>query len=269
MTAWLRGARPRALPSAVVPVLVGTACAAPPAAWWRAAAALAVAVALQAAVSYANPRPDGPGPAAARRAALLALAVAAAAGAALCLAVDPRLAALGLACVALAGLHAGGRRPLGPRGFTEASAFAGFGLAATVGSAYVQTATGAALPPLAVAAAVPVGALAAAALVAGDLRDLAADAAAGRRTLSGRLGDRRARWLYVTLLAAGVTAPVNMAPAGPRVLVALLVLPLAVRAGARVLRGARGAALDAVVGETARLQLAFGILLAAGLWRRG
>ncbi len=219
MSPWLLGARPRTLPAAVVPVLVGTACASPHVAWWRAAAALAVVLALQVGVNYAN----GPG---------------------------------------------GGVRGAGGRGLGAVGVFVLFGFVATAGSAYVQTGPGAGVPPLAVAAAVPVGALATALLVANNLRDLPADAEAGRRTLAVRLGDRRTRWLYVTLLAAGVTAPINMSRAEPRVLVALLVLPLAARAAARVLRGARGADLVAVLGETERLQLAFGVLLAAGLWRR-
>jgi 1,4-dihydroxy-2-naphthoate octaprenyltransferase len=200
-------------------VLVGTACASPQVAWWRAAAALAVVLALQVGVSYANGR-------------------------------------------------GGGGRGAGGRGLGAVGVFVLFGFVATAGSAYVQTGPGGGVPPLAVAAAVPVGALATALLVATNLRDLPADAEAGRRTLAVRLGDRRTRWLYVTLLAAGVTAPINMSRAEPRVLVALLVLPLAARAAARVLRGAGGADLVAVLGETERLQLAFGVLLAAGLWRR-
>ena len=287
MSPWLLGARPRTLPAAVVPVLVGTACASPDVVWWRAAAALVVALALQVGVNYANDYSDGVrgadadrvGPtrlvasglkpaAAVRRAAFLAFGVAAAAGLALALAVDPRLVLVGAACILAAWFYTGGRRPYGYRGLGEISVFVFFGLVATMGSAYVQTGPGGAFPPLAVAAAVPVGALATAMLVVNNLRDLPRDAAAGKRTLAVRLGDRRTRWLYVTLLAAGVTAPLNMARAEPRALVALVALPLAVRAALRVLRGASGPALIPVLGETGRVQLAFGILLAAGLWRR-
>lgn len=286
MTPWLLGARPRTLPAAVVPVLVGTACAlAGGVVWWRAAAALVVALALQVGVNYANDYADGVrgadagrvGPtrlvasglkpaAAVRRAAFLAFAVAAAAGLALALAVDRRLVLVGAACILAAWFYTGGRRPYGYRGLGEVSVFTFFGLVATMGAAYVQTGPGGPFPPLAAAAAVPVGALATAMLVVNNLRDLPGDAAAGKRTLAVRLGDQRTRWLYATLLAAGTTAPANMARAAPRVLVALLALPLAVRAGARVLRGARGADLVPVLGETGRLQLVFGVLLAAGLW---
>src|SRR5215207_4281076 len=59
--AWVAGARPRTLPAAVVPVLVGTACAAgevdviP----WRALAAGGVALALQIGTNFANDYSDG------------------------------------------------------------------------------------------------------------------------------------------------------------------------------------------------------------------
>ena len=61
--AWVQGARPRTLPAAVVPVLVGTACAVGERAgglvWWRAAAAMVVALAIQVATNYANDYSDG------------------------------------------------------------------------------------------------------------------------------------------------------------------------------------------------------------------
>ncbi|MBO0715159.1 MAG: 1,4-dihydroxy-2-naphthoate polyprenyltransferase, partial [Acidimicrobiales bacterium] len=58
---WLAGARPRTLPLAASPVLVGTAAASLrfSVSWWKAAAALVVALALQAGVNYANDYSDG------------------------------------------------------------------------------------------------------------------------------------------------------------------------------------------------------------------
>ena len=63
---WLAGARPRTLPAAVVPVIVGTAAAARDGLgwdhgiiWWRMAAALVVSLALQVGVNYANDYSDG------------------------------------------------------------------------------------------------------------------------------------------------------------------------------------------------------------------
>ena len=60
---WVLGARPRTLPAAVVPVLVGTAAAVGvPSAdvvAWRAVAALVVALAIQVATNYVNDYADG------------------------------------------------------------------------------------------------------------------------------------------------------------------------------------------------------------------
>mgnify|MGYP003345093952 CR=1 FL=1 len=61
MNVWIAGARPRTLPAAVVPVLVGLAVATghDGAAWWRAVPALVVSLALQVGVNYANDYSDG------------------------------------------------------------------------------------------------------------------------------------------------------------------------------------------------------------------
>src|SRR3954447_14989825 len=58
---WLSGARPRTLPAAVAPVLVGTAAAIALGSWQlpRAALALLVSLALQVGVNYANDYSDG------------------------------------------------------------------------------------------------------------------------------------------------------------------------------------------------------------------
>ncbi len=68
MNAWIAGARPRTLPAAVVPVLVGTAAAAgmegidsglKGLVVWRFVAALVVSLALQIGINYANDYSDG------------------------------------------------------------------------------------------------------------------------------------------------------------------------------------------------------------------
>ena len=58
---WVAGARPRTLPAAVVPVLVGTACAAGvvDVSAWRAVAAGIVALSLQIGTNFANDYSDG------------------------------------------------------------------------------------------------------------------------------------------------------------------------------------------------------------------
>ncbi len=284
MSPWILGARPRTLPAAVVPVVVGTACAAPHVVAWRALAALVVALALQVGVNYANDYSDGVrgtdaqrvGPvrlvasglrsaAAVRRAAFLAFGVAALAGLALAAAADPRLILVGLASILAAWFYTGGTRPYGYQGFGELSVFVFFGLVATVGTAYVQAPGWNATTQLATRAAGPVGLLACALLVVNNLRDVPSDTVAGKRTLAVRMGEARTRGFYAALVLLPFTGLFSFVLSRPTALTALLALPLAVGPIRRVAAGARGPALIPVLGETGRLQLAFGALLAVGL----
>lgn len=285
---WVAGARPRTLPAAVVPVLVGTACATgeTDVIAWRALAAGVVALALQIGTNYANDYSDGvrgtddPGrrvgpvrlvgwglqpPKAVKAAALLSFAVAGLAGLALAVAVGWELVLVGAAAIAAGWFYTGGKHPYGYYGFGELFVFVFFGVVATAGSTYVQTESLTALP---LVASVPVGLLATALLVINNLRDIPGDTASGKRTLAVRLGDRRTRGLYVAMLVlAFVAVPVvaggfDRAPAA----VALVGVVLARTPVLRVLEGARGPALIPVLGATGRVQLVTGLLLAAGLW---
>jgi len=282
------GARPRTLPAAVVPVLVGTACAAgrTDVVAWRALAAGVVALALQVATNYANDYSDGvrgtdsgerrvgpvrlvgsglKAPGAVKRAALLSFLVAGVAGLALAVAVGPELLAVGAAAIAAGWFYTGGPRPYGYLGLGEVFVFVFFGVVATAGSAYVQEES---LSWLALGASVPVGLLATALLVVNNLRDIPGDAASGKRTLAVRLGDARTRWLYTGLLVGAAVAVPLVAGLGerPAAAAALAAVPLARQPVVDVLGGARGPALIPVLGATGRVQLAFGALLAAGLW---
>ncbi len=286
---WVAGARPRTLPAAVVPVAVGTACAVGEAhgglIWWRAVAALVVAVAIQVATNYANDYSDGirgtdtdehrvgpvrlvgqglAAPPAVKRAALCAFGVAAVAGLALTVAIGPVLLVVGAASFAAGWFYTGGSRPYGYAGFGEVFVFAFFGLVATVGSTYVQTER---LTGLSWAAAVPVGLLATALLVVNNLRDIPGDTQAGKRTLAVRLGDARTRALYTTLIVATFVAVPFVCGLGGRPVgaVCLLALLLAQRPVLAVLQGAAGGDLVPVLGATGRVQLVFGLLLAAGI----
>jgi 1,4-dihydroxy-2-naphthoate octaprenyltransferase len=176
---WVAGARPRTLPAAVVPVLVGTACAigvpragsepvlpasVPEAlgsiSWLRFLAALIVALAIQIATNYANDYSDGkrgtddPGqrtgpprlvggglaePGQVKAAAVASFAVAAVAGLYLAATVNWWLLVVGAASIAAGWFYTGGPRPYGYAGFGEVFVFLFFGLVATMGSAYVQT----------------------------------------------------------------------------------------------------------------------------------
>ncbi|WP_334143081.1 1,4-dihydroxy-2-naphthoate polyprenyltransferase [Rhabdothermincola sp.] len=292
MNIWVAGARPRTLPAAVVPVLVGTATAAQGdlgagrgIVAWRFVAAMVVAVAIQVGTNYANDYADGvrgtdspdrvgpvrlvgsglAAPTAVKRAALLAFAVAAVAGSALAIAVTPWLILVGALSFAAGWLYTGGPRPYGYAGFGELFVFVFFGVVATVGSAFVQSET---LTWLAFGASVPVGLFATALLVVNNLRDIPTDAAAGKRTLAVRLGEPATRVLYAVLMFLPFATVPFVAGLGGRLLgavalVAVLLVPKPVLA---VLEGARGSALIPVLGVTGRVQLVFGVLFAAGLW---
>jgi 1,4-dihydroxy-2-naphthoate polyprenyltransferase len=112
---------------------------------------------------------------------------------------------------------------------------------------------------------VPIGFLSCALLVVNNLRDIPTDREAGKRTLAVRLGDRRTRVLYAVLVGGAFVFAVVLSAWRWGALFGLLALPLAVTVGI-VVRGARGRELIPVLAATGRLQLVFGVLLAAGLW---
>ena len=279
----MAGARPRTLPAAVVPVAAGSGVAAGYGAFiaWRAVLALVVALALQIGVNYANDYSDGirgtdtdrvgpvrlvgsalATPKQVMAAALGCFAIAAAAGLALAIAVSWWLVALGAAAIAAAWFYTGGSRPYGYRALGEVSVFAFFGLGAVVGTAYVQLDR---LTWLALGAAIPVGLLACALLVINNLRDIPTDETSGKRTLAVVIGDRRTRVLYAACVTLPFAAAIAMAPVAPFTLLALLAVPLSIGPVRRVLAGLSGRDLITVLGQTGRLQLAFGVLLTAGL----
>ena len=280
---WVAGARPRTLPAAVSPVLVGTGAAAAVDGvhLGRALLALLVALALQVAVNYANDYSDGirgtdadrvgplrlvgsgvSTPAAVKRAALAAFAVAAAAGLVLAALTTWWLLAVGAVAILAAWFYTGGARPYGYRALGEISVFVFFGLVATVGTTYVQAER---ITLAAVGGGIACGALACAILVVNNLRDIPTDAATGKRTLAVVLGDRGTRRLYLTLLAVALVVPVALALAHPWTLVALAAVPLAIPPARVVARDSLGRALVPVLRDTGRLQLAYAGLLALGL----
>ena len=284
MNRWIVGARPRTLPAAIVPVALGVGCAAGvgPISWWRAVLALVVSLALQVGVNYANDYSDGvrgtddgrvgprrlvasglAEPGAVKRAALSAFALAAVCGLALAASTTWWLIAVGAASIAAAWLYTGGPRPYGYLGLGELFVFVFFGLVATVGTTFVSVET---ITGLSIVIGCAAGFVACALLVINNLRDIPTDAVAGKRTLAVRLGEQRTRWLYVALVGATFIAlAVGAVIWRPAALIGLGAVLFAVSPVRRVLGGAGGPALIAVLGETGRLQLAFGVLTTLGL----
>ena len=195
-------------------------------------------------------------------AALGSFAVAGAAGLVLAAVTSWWLLLVGLAAVAAAWFYTGGSRPYGYRALGEVSVFVFFGLAAVAGTAYVQMRSLAWLP---VAAAVPIGLLACALLVINNLRDIPTDSETGKRTLAVVLGDRRTRTLYVGCIVLPFCVAVALAPAKPWSLLALAAVPFAFPPVRGVIGGSTGRGLIVALGQTGRLQLAFGVLLTLGL----
>ena len=282
---WAAGVRPRTLSAALVPVAVGTAAAVgegSQTAWWRAGVALVVAMALQVGVNLANDYSDGVrgtddstrvGPRRlvgsglvearrVKRAALGVFAAAAAAGAVLAAVAGWELLAAGALCLAAGWAYTGGPKPYGYLGLGEVFVFVFFGLVATAGTTYVLLER---LDWFAVLCGVPVGLWAVALLVANNLRDIAGDAAAGKRTLAVRLGERRSRLTYMAVLEASYAAALAASVTGRAAAAAVVGAPFAVVAVRRVLRGASGPALIPVLGATARAQLASGLAMAVGI----
>ncbi|MDQ1675804.1 MAG: 1,4-dihydroxy-2-naphthoate polyprenyltransferase [Actinomycetota bacterium] len=281
---WVEGARPRTLPAALSPVAAGTGAAVALGgfSWWRALLALVVALALQIAVNYANDYSDGirgtdtdrvgplrltgsgvATPGAVKAAAFASFGVGAVAGLVLVVSIGAWwLLAVGALCILAAWYYTGGSRPYGYQGLGEISVFVFFGLVAVLGTVYVQAGR---VSWAAVAAAVGVGAYACALLVANNLRDIPTDVLAGKRTLAVLLGDRRTRALWFVLVGGAQLLGLVAALDRPWALLSLAGMPIAVRAGARLVRGARGRDLVPVLRDTGLAELLFAVGLGMGL----
>jgi len=281
---WLSGARPRTLPAALAPVLVGTGAAVALGARHpgRAVGALVVSLALQIGVNYANDYSDGirgtddervgpfrltasgaAAPGTVRRAAFGCFAVAAVAGLALVAASGTWwLLAVGAASILAAWYYTGGSRPYGYSGLGEVFVFVFFGLVAVLGTTYTQALR---VSAGAVLGSIGIGALACALLVTNNLRDVPTDRVAGKSTLAVRIGEPASRSLYAGLVAVALLAVLGAGTTRPWALIALAAALLAVGPIRSVLGGARGRDLLPVLRDTGRLELIYALLLGLGL----
>ncbi|MCA2227342.1 1,4-dihydroxy-2-naphthoate polyprenyltransferase [Nonomuraea aurantiaca] len=281
---WIAGARPRTLPNAIVPVMVGTGVAIGEDGfvWWRAIVALLVALSLQIGVNYANDYSDGirgtddqrvgpmrlvgsrvATPPQVLAAALGCFGVAAVLGLVLVLATRAWWVLLvGAAAIAAAWFYTGGKSPYGYRALGEVAVFTFFGVVPVVGTAYVQTEQ---LSWAALLASIPVGLLSCSMLVVNNLRDVATDGQSGKRTLAVVLGAARTRTLYATCLIVPFVIALAMILIAPLAAAAVLAAPLAIAPVKTVLSGAVGPALIGVLQQTGKLQMAYGLLFTLGL----
>jgi 1,4-dihydroxy-2-naphthoate octaprenyltransferase len=267
------------LPAAIAPVVVASSLAGDQFNWSRALLALAVGIWLQIGVNFANDYSDGikgtdddrvgpirlvaSGLASAKSvktAAYISFLFASIAGLWLALLTSFILIPIGLLCIAAAWGYTGGKNPYGYRGLGEVSVFIFFGIVATVGSFYVQTER---ITLLSFIVAIPMGALSCAILTVNNIRDLDKDKVAGKRTFAVRVGDSKARRIYVCLLIlAHIAAVATFIPA---TLLTLAAAPLTFSVSRVVLSQASGATLIPVLSRTGKLQLLFATLFAIAL----
>ena len=279
MNKWVLGARHRTLPAAIAPVVVASALAGSDFNWFRAALALKVAVWLQIGVNFANDYSDGikgtdddrVGPirlvasglasaSAVKNAAFISFAIASVAGVWLSLLSSPLLILVGILAIAAAWGYTGGKNPYGYSGLGEVSVFTFFGLVATMGTYYVQTDK---ITVLSFIVSIPMGALSCAILAINNLRDRPKDQLAGKLTVAVRIGDSKARYMYVTLLVIAHIAAI--ATLIPTALLTVLLLPMSISISRQVLSGVSGKDLIPVLGRTGKLQLMFSIVFALAL----
>jgi 1,4-dihydroxy-2-naphthoate octaprenyltransferase len=285
--AWKLAARPKTLPAALSPVVVGTALAFADDgfAWLPALAAAAGALLLQILSNFANDYSDffrgadtpdrlGPvrvtsagiiTPAAMRKGILAVIAASALVGLYLVWVGGWPILLIGAASIVAALAYTGGPFPFGYYGLGELFVFLFFGVAAVCGTYYVQTLT---LTPAVMTASFAVGALVTAILVVNNYRDIDTDRRAGKRTLAVRLGRRGAQIEYAGLLAFAFLLPPVMwllEDAGPWVLATWLTAPLAVQLVRTLATATDGPTLNRTLAGTARLGLLFSLLLAAGI----
>jgi 1,4-dihydroxy-2-naphthoate octaprenyltransferase len=275
---WWMAARPRTLAASVAPVLVGTAAAKHVGAMHLVPAVLAVLSSLfiQIGTNFANDYSDwkngadkervGPQrvtqsglvqPAVVKRAAWIAFGISGVFGLALAGFAGWPILVIGAASVAAGWLYTGGPWPLGYHGLGDLFVFVFFGMVATCGTAYAQALW---VPPEAVLAGAAMGCLSTAILVVNNLRDRETDAKVGKNTLAVKLGAAGTRIEYCLLLVVAFALTLALGKPWPLLALVLAFVPLR-----RVLRDS-GGILNAALGETARMQLAFSVLLAVELW---
>ncbi|KPN21773.1 1,4-dihydroxy-2-naphthoate polyprenyltransferase [Arthrobacter sp. Edens01] len=281
---WFEGARPRTLPMAVAPVIIGSAAAFDLGSfrWFNALLAALVAILLQVGVNYANDYSDGvrgtddnrvgplrltgSGAAAAKHvkyAAFLCFGLAMAAGLALVILSQAWfLLLVGVGCIAAAWGYTGGRNPYGYLGLGDVFVFVFFGLVATLGTTYTQAGQ---VNAAAWIGAISTGLIATALLMANNVRDIPTDRESGKRTLAVRLGDDAARISYVMMLALALLLPLLLVGDYPWVLLVLLLLPACLMPSWLMLKGKKRRSLIPVLKQTGLINLGFSVVYGLAL----
>lgn len=281
---WIQGARPRTLPAAIAPVLIGSAAAYEMDAFRPVNALLAALVALflQIGVNFANDYSDGirgtdedrvgplrlvgsgaAEPLLVKRAAFGAFGLAMLFGLVLVIITQAWwLILVGVGCVLAAWGYTGGKNPYGYLGLGDLFVFVFFGLVATLGTTYTQAGQ---VSLAAVIGAIGTGLIACALLMANNVRDIPTDTVAGKKTLAVRLGDKHARESYVLMLAVAILLVIVLAPAKPWMLIVLLLIPASLMPSWLMIAGRRRKSLIPVLKQTGLINLGYAALFSIGL----
>lgn len=280
---WIAGTRPRTLPAAIAPVLVGTAIAdfEQSVRIGVAICALVVALALQVGVNFANDYSDGirgtddvrvgpvrlvgqqlATPAQVKRAAFLSFAVAGVAG--LIMASVSELWILvpvGMSAMLAAWFYTGGRKPYGYLGLGEVFVFTYFGLVAVIGTSASQTGR---ISTLSILGGIACGLLSTAILLTNNVRDIPSDIDAGKRTLAVRLGDTKTRVLYqiTVVVGIGISVAMSLIVHGPTLAWIAISAGFVASEPIKIIRsGANGKALIPVLAGTGKTLFVFSLIL--------
>lgn len=283
---WMLAARPKTLPAAAAPVIVGTAVA-----WAEgvfgllpALAALLGALLIQIGTNFANDVFDYKkgadtaerlGPTRVTQAGLvppeqvmtamwLTFGLAAVVGLYLVYVGGFPIVAIGILSILSGIAYTGGPYPLGYNGLGDIFVFIFFGLVAVCGTYYVQAGT---VSTASIWASIPVGLLATAILAVNNLRDIETDVKAGKRTLAVRFGARGARIQFVVYLVISYLIPpamwmLDLAPAW--IMLAWISIPMARRLVQEIYT-LKGKPLNKTLGGTGRLELVFSLLFSLGM----
>jgi 1,4-dihydroxy-2-naphthoate octaprenyltransferase len=284
MNIWIAGARPRTLPAAIAPVLIGTALINSDGQklnWLNAFLALGVGLLLQIAVNYSNDYSDGirgtdevrVGPvrlvasglktaSQVKRAAFISYFLAALCGLILSLRTSPVLILVGAIAIIAGWKYTGGKNPYGYSGFGEFSVFIFFGLVATIGSYFAQSQK---ITWQSLLLAIPMGALSCSILGLNNLRDRPKDELVGKKTLAVRLGDAGARRFLIALLLLAFATSVAAVTVSPWALIVLVTIPFYFILIKGISDGLTGSALIPLLGKTGELQLLTALLITFAL----
>ena len=287
MGAWILATRPKTLPAALAPVIVGSAMAY---AHQRfvlipAMAALVVAVLLQIAVNLANDyfdyvkgidAEDRLGPVRVTQsgmiptrqvklAMIITLIAATLPGLYLITVGGWPVVCIGIACIVAALAYSGGPRPLASHALGDLFVFIFFGIVAVCGTYYVQALQ---MTLMVVCMGVIVGFMITAILVVNNLRDIQTDQRAGKRTLAVVFGERATKLEYTLLLACAYVLPAIlwlMSMSSGWVLLPGLTAPFAIALNRKIWKDPGGSGLNQALAATAQLALFYSILISVGV----